>query len=139
MVATIAPSKNVSGPTNLLAGTNYPLGAITPIATPPTLTPLDTMAIEEGSGITGIDTLHGQHYWTIGTDGKTYTVWTQTPVAGEYYSAPINVGGAAPLGGTLSKGGFLGLGTVGEEIAVVGAGAVVIIIIIIAVLLHTRK
>ena len=137
MPATIAPSKNLSGPTNLLAGTNYPLGAITPIATPPSLTPLDSMAVEEGSGITGIDTLHGRNYWSIGTDGKTYTAWTQEPVSGEYYSAPIAVGPKAPLGGTLSKGGFLGLGTVGEEIAVVGAVAAVIIII--AVLLHTRK
>lgn len=133
-MAWIAPSKNVSGPVNLTAGTQYSINATLKPSAPTGLTTLDSQAIEEGTS-PKVDTSHGNYYWQIATDGTTvYAI--SPPTTGGVYVATIQSGALGGASGSLSKPG-LGLGTVGEEIAL--AVGVIVVIVIIAVLVHFKR
>ena len=144
MVATIYPSKNISGPANFTAGSPYVLSGIQAGSAPPgSLTVLDSHAIEEGFG-SGLDTAHGTNYWTIETDGtNVYAVSPVSTGAPPVYGTIKGSGGPPGPSSTGTKGtllsgnGFLGLGTMGEEIAVIGA--VIVVVVIIALAVHFRR
>ena len=138
MVATIYPSKNISGPTNLIAGQGYTISNIQSGYPSGALTVLDDHAIETGYG-QGYDTVNGTQYWALETDGTTVYAMAVGPkgeVNGTVAGTPPK-GTGAPTGTPLSGGGFLGLGTMGEEMALFAGAAVVILII--AVVMHFRK
>lgn len=138
---TIYPSKNISSIDNFTAGSSYAVSGITLQPAPPSgLTVLDDKAIEEGYSAS-FDTLHGIQYWTIATDGKTIYAYSSPGIVkgvSQYAVGKITAGNPVlGRGSPLSTTGFLGLGTLGEEIAVIAG--VILVVAVIALIVHFRR